>query len=374
MANFPLMSEQTLPFRLSEGNSVLLDLIRGLSAQAVVIGHGLFFYGYIGLDTDPHVFVMQGFAVLVFFILSGFLITYSTVNKLRKRPEYGFLPYFIDRFSRIYSTFLPALLVVLLIDLVSRQFFPASYPYSAGFNLKTFVGNLFMLQDVPGANLLFGGRMTSFGSGRPFWSLAIEWWIYLFFGWMLLRVLRPARRRWYDLLLLLPLLVVPSFNLWGGPGNGLMMTWLLGALAYLVISGGHLRRLRPWQLVLLSGWLLGAGILRFLKTGEEYDPVLAFVTTAFILLLLQLTANANWGKALTWLIRKNAAFSYTLYLVHYSVLDILRSAYGETWPAWLLLLSGFLLSNLLAMAIGLYTETTLTRRVKALLYQRYVND
>jgi hypothetical protein len=33
-----------------------------------------------------------------------------------------------------------------------------------------------MLQDFPGLPI------TSFGSARPFWMLAIEWWIYLFVG------------------------------------------------------------------------------------------------------------------------------------------------------------------------------------------------
>lgn len=360
------------PFRLTEGNSVFLDLLRGVSAQVVVIGHALFFYGFTGLDTDPNVFVVQSYAVLVFFILSGFLITYSTVSKLRRGAAYGFRHFFVDRFSRIYTGFVPALLFVLVIDCISRSLYPDAYPYAAGFNLKTFVGNLLMLQDIPGANYLFGGRMTSFGSGRPFWSLAIEWWIYMFFGWALLRLFPRRGNRWVNLLVFIPLLIVPSFNLWGGAGNGLMMTWLLGALAYLVIAGGHLNNLNRWHIWLLSAWLTALGVIRFLKTGEEYDPILTFISTAVILLLVKSFASFKWSKSMVWLIRKNAAFSFTLYLVHYAVLDILRSAYGTSVSPWLLLLVGFVLSNLCAMAIGLYTETTLTARVKKWLYARFL--
>lgn len=358
------------PFRLTDGNSVFLDLLRGVSAQAVVIGHALYFFGYMGLNTDPGVFVMQGYAVLVFFILSGFLITYSTVNKLRRGGNYGFTHFFIDRFARIYTGFVPAIVFVLVVDSISRYLYPAAYPYDAGFNLKTFIGNLLMLQDVPGANYLFGGRMTSFGSGRPFWSLAIEWWIYMFFGWVVLRLLPRRGNGWINLLMFVPLLIVPSFNLWGGHGNGLMMTWLLGALAYLVIAGGYLHELRRRHLLLISAWLTGLGIIRFLKTGEEYDPILAFLSTAVILLLVKCMEDFNWSKSLTWLIRKNAEFSFTLYLVHYAVLDILRSAFGDTYSPAVLLIAGFILSNLCAMAIGLYTETTLTVRVKKWLYER----
>jgi peptidoglycan/LPS O-acetylase OafA/YrhL len=365
---------QALPpsFRLTEGNSVFLDLIRGLSAQAVVVGHGLYFYGFASFTTSPDVFVMQSYAVLIFFILSGFLITYSTVNKLRRRPDYGFGQFFIDRFARIYTGFIPALLFVLLVDSLSRSFYPDAYTYANSFNLKTFTGNLLMLQDVPFANHLFGGRMTSFGSGRPFWSLAIEWWIYLFFGWALLRLLPRRGNSWVNLLVFLPLLIVPSFNLWGGRGNGLMMTWLLGSLAYLIVAGGYLNKLHQRQLWLLSAWLTALGVVRFLKTGEEYDPILAFLSTAVILLLTKAFASYQWPARLAWLIRKNAAFSFTLYLVHYAVMDILRSAYGSSVTPWVLLLIAFLLSNLCAMAIGLYTETTLTARVKQWLYARFL--
>lgn len=366
------MPALSTPFRLTEGNSVFLDLLRGVSAQAVVIGHALFFYGFTDLETSPDFFVMQGYAVLVFFILSGFLITYSTVNKLRRGDAYGFGHFFIDRFSRIYTGFVPALLFVLVVDSISRYWYPDAYPYAAAFNLKTFVGNLLMLQDIPGANYLFGGRMTSFGSGRPFWSLAIEWWIYLFFGWAVLRLLPRRGNRRINLLVFAPLLIVPSFNLWGGHGNGLMATWLLGALAYLVIANGYLHDLSRRHLLLLSAWLTALGVIRFLKTGEEYDPILAFLSTTVILLLIKCLEHFSWPKTLTWLIRKNAAFSFTLYLVHYAVLDILRSAYGTSVSPAMLLVGGFVLSNLCAMAIGLYTEVSLTARVKRWLYQRFL--
>lgn len=365
------MSPHPKPFRLTEGNSVSPDLVRGLSAQAVVVGHALFFFGFTGLDTDPDIFVIQGYAVLVFFILSGFLITYSTANKLRSKDHYGFRHFFIDRFSRIYTGFVPALFFVLIIDTLSRHLYPEAYPYETGFDVKTFFGNLLMLQDIPGANYLFGGRLTCFGSGQPFWSLAIEWWIYLAFGWALLRCFRNRGKLWLNLSIMPPLLIVPSFNLWGGLGNGLMMTWLMGALAYLLIASGLFDRISKLYLLLIGSWLTIIGIVRFIKVGEEYDPVLAFLSTVIILLLIKLTEGITWPGKLTWLIRKNAAFSFTLYLVHYPVLDVLRSAYGSTVSPVASLVVGFLLSNVCAMAIGLYTETTLTRHVKRWLYQQF---
>jgi peptidoglycan/LPS O-acetylase OafA/YrhL len=365
------MPEQRSDFRLTEGNSILLDLIRGLSAQAVVFGHALYFFGIIGLDTDPGTLVVQNFAVLIFFVLSGFLISYSTANKIKRREDYGFRTYFIDRFSRIYVTLLPALLIVLVLDTISRQLYPTAYAYDASFNLATFLGNLFMLQDIPGVPQIIGQRMTSFGSGQPFWTLAIEWWIYMFFGWCLLRIFLPAKRRFTDWVVLIPLLVVPSFNMWGGKGNGLMITWLLGSLAYLVIADGYLKVVTRKQSLLLAGWLTVLGIIRFWKTGKEFDPILAFLATAVILLMVHFFATVTWPRLLAWFSRTNAAFSYTLYLTHYSILDLMRAHFGESLSPWTLVFIGMAISTLIAAPIGLYVETTLTARVKAYLYRRF---
>ncbi len=102
--------------KLQPASSVLLDLIRGVSAQLVVIGHLLSFYKVYGYKEDSGQFIIQNFGVVVFFILSGFLIAYSVNGK---NPDYGFKEYFIDRASRIFIAFLPALVVIALLDFSS---------------------------------------------------------------------------------------------------------------------------------------------------------------------------------------------------------------------------------------------------------------
>ena len=357
----------TTPFRLTAGNSLLLDLLRGLSAQAVLLGHALYFFNIHGPGADPGVFVMQNFAVLVFFVLSGFLITYSTANKLRRRGAgYGFTRFFIDRFSRIYVTLLPALLIILGLDLVSRALAPGSYLYGNSFDLPTFLGNLLMLQDFPKL------PVTSFGSGQVLWTLAIEWWVYLLFGWGLLRVLRPARPRWFDYAVLLPLLIVPSWNFFGGGSHGLTLTWIFGATGYGLLASGWLRPLSPLKKWGLIAWFTAVGAARFYLTGLEYEPVLAFCTAAVITLLVSLFATVRWPRGVARPVRASAAYSYTLYLTHYSLLDLLRNLYGDVLGPWALLLLGLLLCNLLAATVGLYVEVRATERVKQWLYRRFL--
>ncbi|MEO0735061.1 MAG: acyltransferase family protein, partial [Bacteroidota bacterium] len=175
----PATSNQQPTFRLTAGQSLLLDFIRGWSAQAVLFGHALYFFNLHGPGAPSTDFFVHRYAVAIFFLLSGFLITYSTVGKLARKADYGFRQYFIDRFARIYTALVPALLFILVVDLVSRSLSPATYAYADAFSARDFLGNLLMLQYFPGLGLLLGERIEAFGSGTTLWTLSIEWWIYL---------------------------------------------------------------------------------------------------------------------------------------------------------------------------------------------------
>src|SRR5262249_40608034 len=204
----------------------LLDAVRLVAAQAVLVGHGIsFFKVYQTLDY-PAAPYMQNVAVVCFFLVSGFLIAHTLRQRMVDNPAYTFRDYFAARFARIYSGYLPALVLVAVVDgfLISRS---ADYPHRAAYSPIVFGANLFMLEDAgrPFAKIL-GATITSFGSGRPFWTLAIEMWIYLFVGAAVLFRRRLTAGR---VVLLLIFSVVPFKNLWGGRGAGLFGAWLLGA-------------------------------------------------------------------------------------------------------------------------------------------------
>lgn len=205
-----------------------------MSAQLVVVGHGISFFGVFTSLGNPHFPLMQNIAVLVFFLLSGFLISYSTIRKLNQPAGYSFTQYFIERFSRIYSAFIPALLFILLLDFISIKMMPGGYQYHDAFNAKTFFGNVLMLQDFPFIKHTPVHSLTSFGSARPLWTLAIEWWIYLFFGYFVLVILRK-KIKIQHLIVLGIFAIVPMFNLVAGRGNGLFMYWLFGSMIYLIL-------------------------------------------------------------------------------------------------------------------------------------------
>jgi peptidoglycan/LPS O-acetylase OafA/YrhL len=117
-------------YKLNKGASTVIDLIRGVSAQIVVVGHGLSYFGIFTFLHEPNFPWMQNIAVLIFFILSGFLISYSTVRRSLSDVNYGFSYYFVDRFSRIYIPFIAAIIFVLIIDLISRSINTELYSYN----------------------------------------------------------------------------------------------------------------------------------------------------------------------------------------------------------------------------------------------------
>ena len=121
-----------------------LEAVRGAAAAYVAFGH----------ITQAPIFRFGQEAVIVFFLLSGFVIEYSCSNKL----AFGFKAYFKRRFIRIYSVLICLFLVAALIE----RPHVLSYPF-----LKVLFGNLLMLQDFDLAKpnvivpTLFAGALWS---------------------------------------------------------------------------------------------------------------------------------------------------------------------------------------------------------------------
>ncbi|HSY60942.1 MAG TPA: acyltransferase family protein, partial [Cytophaga sp.] len=84
--------------------SVYLNTWRLLAATAVFIFHFASIF-----NQDP--FDIGHPAVVVFFVISGFVIAYTTSNKSK-----GYKQYSIDRISRLYSVIVPALLITFAIN------------------------------------------------------------------------------------------------------------------------------------------------------------------------------------------------------------------------------------------------------------------
>lgn len=353
--------------KLSEGSSAYCDLVRSVSAQVVVVGHGIAFFGIFKFLHEPRFPWMQNIAVILFFILSGFIITYTISSRIKtandKQIPYGFGDFFIDRFSRIFSAFFPALLFVLCIDSLSIFMAPEKYTYFNAFNLKTFVANLFMLQDFPGFKVLDWDCCTSFGSARPFWSLAIEWYMYMFFGFLLLVFNKKPSLFHCGVLVLLGM--IPFCNII--KPTGLTVVWLYGALAWLILAEKKLDSVSHQMKLFVSIMIFLAAVARVrLAHMNAYDPIFAFLLAILFLLGVDYCANIQFRPFIQRFIKVSASYSFTLYLVHYSVLDFIYTHLGSYNP-YLLFIAGYMVSNAIAFMIGSWSETGLKVTLRKML-------
>lgn len=150
--------------------SIYLDLVRFTAAILVVLSHasqdGIYRYSF-WLDQFGHE------AVVIFFVLSGFVI-YST----SARPTETMQSYGAARFSRLYSVVLPAIALSYLLK--------GSIAIYTGGNLREeFLGQDLSWITLASVALFLTESWNIFVElpwNGPFWSLSYEAWYYVIFG------------------------------------------------------------------------------------------------------------------------------------------------------------------------------------------------
>jgi peptidoglycan/LPS O-acetylase OafA/YrhL len=142
-----------------------LEAVRGFAAVYTATGH-IFSNNFIiaGHNFSPLLKFGQE-AVILFFLLSGFVIQYSF--SLSKDKSFGL--YFTKRFLRIYIPLIAVFILNYLLFVSKYSTIPVS-----GWTL---IGNILMLQDVFKPNVICG----CFLGNLPLWSLSYEWWFYMLF-------------------------------------------------------------------------------------------------------------------------------------------------------------------------------------------------
>ncbi len=334
------------PYFLNHAESLFLDGLRGLAAQLVLIGHALDFF-LTAIPEWLETYRLQEFGVVIFFVLSGYLIAYSCDRK-QSWSTGKFSDYLRSRAVRIYSTLIPALLLIALLDVFFTGTFAQDFPidYSPG----TALINLLHLQEYPATHWPF------FGSGYPLWSLSVEWWLYMGFG---VCVFRDAWRHWYSYPLLLLAIGSLLYNSTSGNAPGLVLIWLLGAIGYWLGKPG--KRASSTTLILIAaitavgiGWEFSAPK----TTSVAYHPLAMLVTLVLVLVSLhwfRSSPTASINRFIVRVIEVAANSSFSLYLLHFSILAALYPLYGKLADGYLILLA-LAIANLVAVICASWFE------------------
>lgn len=299
----------------SEAAYQWMDLMRWLAATIVVISHArdLIVSDYDGAIWSIPFYLATGLghsAVILFFVLSGFWIAKTVLRRVRQSPDGFWRIYLIDRMARLWIVLLPALLLGYSLDALGVTLFPDVYlqtdryhsfaGVSGSMDWMTWLGNVFFQQSL---------AVPALGSNGPLWSLAYEFWFYLWFPALLLVRRRPSP--W--------LLSLGMAALFPKLAAG-FLCWLAGA-AVASLDGVKQWTARPFLVLIVTG-LLSAAVFVVASVAPGslwlWDLAIALTFAAFLFSLLR--APVAFPRALVGLARFGARSSFSLYAIHFPLM------------------------------------------------------
>lgn len=310
-----------------------LDLVRFAAAFLVVICHVrcemLQTYSMLQPESQNVFTQMLYYAtgmgktgVLIFFILSGFLVGGKNLSRAFA-GNISLKNYIIDRIVRIGVPLLCSLLLVCLVDYIQLQFeidnIGMSYGLIAQHNTVEILGNIFGLQGV-----LVGD------AGGVFWTLAYEIWFYVLIGGIIAVMLKTRRDsvRYIGWGIICLALLVFSF---------LHFVWLTilisGIMAYYFSKKQISKRVFYTALVAFLCVIIVMPLTsethtsRFvLKVPSEVFEVMTGLFGAIVIGgLVQYTPKGRIANCINNMGTFLASFSYSLYLTHYQVIRLMRT-------------------------------------------------
>jgi len=344
--------------KLDQSLSAYLDLLRFTAASAVLLGHmeqdGLYMR-WLPLSWFSHE------AVMIFFVMSGFIIYSSTVRSARTWADYA-----AARLSRVYSVALPAVVFSVGLGLLvglSGEVDTQRLSNYRDFSAWDVASSLMFLNEA------FANK-AALSLNHPYWSLCYEVWYYVLFGLFLF--LRGWQR---GLCLVLGLLVA-------GPAVlALFPIWVIGALLAAHADGeGRLQAVWAWlayfgSLAVIVGVnvsgvdhairiYLHDHIPGFWRLGASQRLVTDYLIGLAVVLHILSFSGLNPGfrrffGLLAPLAKYLAGFSFTLYLFHRPMTQLAGYAFPNTAQSIAYSLAGMLAILLACLLISYGTERQL---------------
>lgn len=308
---------------MNKGMSIYLDGVRLLAALAVFASHAAYsrlngewleFFSLFGHD-----------AVIIFFVLSGYVISYVAHEK-----EHNITDYSVSRLSRLYSVTLFALIITLIVDIIGSTIDPELYNgphYQISMPIIRFIANLFFLNEI------WFYSVRAFSNGA-YWSLGYEFWYYVLFG---IYFYINEKIKWWILLLAI-LICGPKILL-------LFPVWLLGHLAYRFNTKEKISYTYGWILFLipiityiaykyfeiniqlqeLTEYIFGNHINLTITLQQSRR----FLSDYFVAILIAInfigfnaisSSTYSYISKYSHIIKTGASYTFTIYLLHYPLL------------------------------------------------------
>ena len=342
--------------------SVLLDAIRGAAALLVLVEHwrNAFFVDYTELPGNRTLlnplYLLCGTghqAVMVFFVLSGYLISGSVFRSVQG-GEWSWRQYLTHRLVRLWIVLLPALILGAFWDHLGIYLHqaPALYSGANGNHITPDVGHTLSFQDFMG-NLAFLQTILVplFGSNPALWSLSNEFWYYILFP-LGVCIMGRVYRKALPIIICGALLCLTAVFVTRDILS-LFPVWLMGALLHAIPVRPAARWFRMTAAPIYIALFFGSAGLYHLHRFEGViaDWTLGLVTAGFVWVLLGAVREAK-PTAISRLSRAVARFSYTLYAAHMPILIFVVSliAHDARWIPTLK--TGAVAASVLPLVLG----------------------
>lgn len=349
----------------------IIESLRGLAAWYV-------FFGHIVLAFKPYTFfpalqflikTVFGYghqAVLLFFILSGFSIHYSTMyKKIIKPSEDPLKDYFYKRFKRIYPIFLISIIFAIFCLFLMQE----------PIEVKKVICSLLFLTDLKPESISY-----PISTNFPIWSLSYEVFYYILYIPLYKFIIKLGTNKVFIYSILLSIVaycisfyfkshityLIEMYWLWVGGAFiahlyisnkiisnnyfvsifmisvGLMLTlenvfvirdWSWGVFFMLLLITGLPNVNTKTKNIIFQNIFLGLTSLFFifyLTYFEEllFHPILLRILIPFIgliglsLILIDISKIINYIKIKLIFFKDSGAYSYGLYIIHWPIISL----------------------------------------------------
>ncbi len=301
--------------RLTRATSGFLDVLRLLAAGTVFASHcAMYWRPQLAAVLAP----LGHNAVVVFFVLSGYVVTYSTMSKPDRDPR----AYIVARLSRLYSVLMPALALTAMLAFVGAQIAPRFYAdLSRGHDAVRYALSAVFLQNV-------WTLSASPPTNGPLWSLSYEFWYYVLFGCAVF--VRPRSVR---------LVSIAGAVAVAGPNILLLMPcWIVGAVVCLKRQWLTQRLTWPYAAFFAGSLLLVSSIVAmpplplavgtprwFFSASFLTNWVTALAVATLIASVAAMPLEWPGARVAGWL-RRGGDLTFALYLLHYPLIIFLTAA------------------------------------------------
>lgn len=313
-----------------------LTSFRGFAAWWVVLYH---IRDYIHLPWLEG-FLSQGYlAVDFFFILSGFIISYAYFEKCKSASKRDIVAFYLKRLNRIYPLhfiILIAYTAIPFIYFMTDRILPNTDKYSFIY----FISAIFLSHNW--------GWFSELAWNVPSWSISTELFAYLFFPLLVTLFVKFPKKHHALLIALACFIAIPLiYNLNGSNdiGEGIatlgvyrcILEFSIGMCCFSLYKQG-----KP-----LPDYLAVVGFLVCLAAFFQLPQLLGYGSSLFIIPIagagvlytaLNLPVYTLKPFLNRWVLYQGE-ISYSIYLLHYFVLDIfkiLTPSYEFIGPTWIL--------------------------------------